>query len=90
MEHSLKFPDETTGRALLGDALAANRADENGETVLACFTHDYGLHLLGVIVRNGETLLGWHANLIMIRDPLPDALAPYEVFPQTPVVVWAK
>ena len=102
MEHSLKFPDEATGRALLGSALNANRADENGDTVLACYTHDYGLHLLGVITRPptldadgnvltpGATLPGWHANLVMVRDPLPDALAPYEVFPRNPVCGWAR
>jgi hypothetical protein len=102
MEHSLKFPDEATGRALLGSALNASRADENGDTVLHCYTHDYGLDLLGTIglppklnaegdvLTPGETLPGWHANLTMVRDPLPAALVPYEVFPKNPVCVWAR
>lgn len=35
-----------------------------------------------------EGLDGWHVNLAL-REPLPEALVPFQVFPENPVRVWA-
>lgn len=101
-DHALRFPDEATARELLGSALNANREAEDGSTVLACFTLEHAIDLLGVItkpaqvdldgveIKPGKVVPGWHANVRLLNDqPLPEALAPYLVFPSTPSQVWA-
>ena len=35
-----------------------------------------------------DGLEGWHVNLAL-REPLPETLVPFEVFPENPIRVWA-
>jgi hypothetical protein len=100
-DYAFRFPDEATARELLGEALNANRTDEDGSTVIACFTAEHALDLIGTIYKpsaldsNGveitpaKAVFGWHANVRLLNDqPLPEALAPYLVTPSTPSRVW--
>jgi hypothetical protein len=84
---ALRFPDESTARQLLGDALNASRLTEDGGVALACFTATHALDIIGEI----EGASGWHANLRLLADgaEAPAALAPYVVTPATPDRIWA-
>ena len=50
-DHALRFPDEATARELLGSALNANREAEDGNTVIACFTAEHAIDLIGTITK---------------------------------------
>jgi hypothetical protein len=85
-DYALRFPDEATGRALLGSALNANRTTEDGSLALACFTATHALDLIGAI----DGAIGWHANVRLLTDAeLPAELTPYLIVPAHPVRVWA-
>ena len=100
-DYALRFPDEATARTLIGSALNANREAEDGSTVIACFTTEHAIDLIGTIYKptaldsNGveitpaKAVSGWHVNVRLLNDqPLPEALIPYLVTPSTPSRVW--
>ena len=100
-DYALRFPDEATARTMIGSALNANQEAEDGSTVLACFTAEHAIDLIGTItkpavvgadgveIKPAKAVSGWHANVRLLNDqPLPEALAPYLVFPSTPSRVW--
>jgi hypothetical protein len=100
-DYALRFSDEATARTLIGSALNANREAEDGSTVIACFTAEHAIDLVGIItkpavagadgmeIKPAKVVPGWHVNVRLLNDPpLPEALAPYLVTPSTPSRVW--
>jgi hypothetical protein len=100
-DYALRFPDEKTARELIGEALNAKREAENGSIVIACFTAEHAIDLIGIItnpavvgadgveIKPAKAVSGWHVNVRLLNDqPLPEALAPYLVTPSTPSRVW--
>jgi hypothetical protein len=100
-DFNLRFPDEATTRELLGEALNANREAEDGSIVIACFTTEHAIDLIGTIsnpavvgadgveIKPAKAVSGWHVNVRLLNDQeLPEALAPYLVTPSTPSRVW--
>jgi hypothetical protein len=100
-DFDLRFPDEKTARELIGSALNANREAEDGSTVIACFTHDHAIDLIGIIYKpavldsNGveitpaKAVTGWHVNVRLLHDQeLPAVLVPFIINPKTPSRVW--
>jgi hypothetical protein len=101
IDFNLRFPDEKTARELLGEALNANREAEDGSIVIACFTAEHAIDLIGTIYKpsaldsNGveitpaKAVFGWHANVRLLNDQeLPAVLIPFIIKPKTPSQVW--
>ena len=73
-------------------------AETGTEEVLAAYTADRAIDVIGIITRGGEwdeegnvivtptTLDGWHVNY---QGSLPEGWEQYAVTPQQPVRVWA-
>lgn len=91
----LKFPNEAIGRKLLGEVLHANSLDEDGNTVLDCFTHKHAIAIRGVLFEETEdgprAIAGWHADLrLLVAAAIPQPLTEYIVTPAKPFFEWAE
>jgi hypothetical protein len=93
MTQFLRFPDEETWTA------AATEAGFIVDDVLAAYTHDYAIDVVGTITRGGEynpetgdvivaptVLAGFHVNLAGV---LPETWAEFLVEPAAPYRVFA-
>lgn len=101
MNMNLKFTDEATAKAVLYRVEGAVEADaEQGiEAVEGYEVANYrNIDVIGVIYeRTGGTdeepvmtaLDGWHVNVLVLPDEDGSVLEAHQVFPATPVRVWA-
>jgi uncharacterized HAD superfamily protein len=93
MNHHLKFDNE--GAAIT--ALTKYRALTEESVVWVQASHGHALDVIGTLYKVegvGDAavsipLEGWHVNLFLHHEELPDELKQYEVFPENPLRVWA-
>lgn len=83
----LRFDDESTALSIFAQA-GMTYIDENGNTQVLQYTHDYALDIIGIIPT--KTNSGWCANLRLLNDNIDASLFdPYLIVPNSPYRVWA-
>ena len=103
MTHYLRFPDEATFTQACTDA-GLTSEDEDGNTVVTCYTHDYALRDIGAITKivepaeydDGGNLVKKAVTEFVdgyhanFEGELPESFKAYEIpKPRTPVEVFA-
>lgn len=83
MTHYLRFNDESAAMAAIADAGLMADGPDGPTPILASHTH--ALDMVGIIVKDGKPLNGWHVNYI---GELPDGWEQYRVNPRDPARVF--